>query len=433
MTTQKSAGSAPIPDRQMQRRLDGLTRLLDVARSLAEQIDIEQTLKTIITEACQALDCDRASIFQYDARRDELYTSVVTELEIGEIRKSLDSGISGWVARRRTIANIADPSQDARWNAGVDRATGYQTRNILAAPLTSSHDGSLLGVIQLLNKHDGYFDTVDEELLQAFSQHAAVALDRARLVEQLKEQQGVETSLNVARDIQRGFMPDQLPDISGYEMATWWYPNEAVGGDYCDVVPLRDGRTALCVADVSGHGIGPALIMASVRAALRALVLEHVRAQDLLERLGTAMEDDLRHDRFITMVVTVLDPCSHQVEFANAGHSPSLHFDVSADQFLSLESTGVPLGVLDSPEYPHGPMIIMQPGDLLVLCTDGIVEAIDEQGRQFGRERLEYLIRECRLKPVEEIVQRVGAEVEAHYVGDAPPDDLTVLVARRNI
>ena len=432
MSKKDSASLQTVTEPQLQRRLDGLTRLLEVTRSLAEQIDLEQTLTTIISEACRALNCDRASLFQFDSQRNELYTSVVTELEIGEIRKSLDSGITGWVARRQMIANIPDPSQDARWDAGVDRATGYQTRNILAAPLTSPHDGGLLGVIQLLNKHEGSFDDTDEELLQAFSQHAAVALDRAQLVSRLQEQKQVETSLNVARDIQRGFMPNVLPDVPGYELASWWYPNEAIGGDYCDVIRLGDSRTGLCVADVSGHGLGPALIMASVRAALRALVLEHNHPQELLERLGKSMEDDLQHGRFITMVVAVLDHVSHDVEFSNAGHSPSLHFEATTNQFTSMESTGVPLGVLDNPDYPAGPRMRINVGDMLILCTDGIVEAMDEHDRQFGLGRLKELICQNCSDTVENIVQIVGREIEEHYVGDAPPDDLTILAARRN-
>ncbi|MCI0743189.1 MAG: GAF domain-containing protein, partial [Gemmataceae bacterium] len=190
---------------ELQEQLDGLNRLLDVARVLAAEINLTKVLETITHEACKALDCDRASLFQYDPKRDELFTLVTTELEIAEIRHSLDRGITGHVARTRQLANVPDPYQDPRWNRKVDRATGYKTRNILATVLASPHDNRLLGVLQLLNKNDGGFSPFDEQLVQAFSQHAAVALDRARLVEELNHRQAIETSLNVARDIQRGF------------------------------------------------------------------------------------------------------------------------------------------------------------------------------------------------------------------------------------
>src|SRR5690606_38212183 len=143
-----------------------------------------------------------------------------------------------------------DPSRDPRWNSSVDRATGYHTHSILAGPLISPSDGTLLGVLQAINKRGGAFGSFDEQLLHAFSPHAAVALDRARLVAELRRRTEIDASLNVARDIQRGFMPNRLPEIAGYETATWWFPNEAVGGDYCDVLRLKDGRTALVIADV---------------------------------------------------------------------------------------------------------------------------------------------------------------------------------------
>jgi len=423
---------APVSAKQLERRLDGLARLLEVSRSLAAEIDLTKILTTITAEACRALNCERASLYQYDPEHDELYTAVVTELELSEIRKKADQGISGYVARNRTVANVADPQSDPRWNPAFDAATGYHTRSILAAPLTTPRDGSLLGVIELLNKHGGPFDTVDEQLLEAFGQHAAVALDRTRLVDELRRQHLVEASLDVARQIQRGFMPQKLPEVAGYELASWWFPNEAVGGDYCDVLPLTDGRTGLVIADVSGHGLGPSLLMASVRAALRALLIDHAATEVLLGLLGRALAADLQEGRFITILLAALDPAAHRVEYANAGHAPAMHYVAGSRTFVPLESTGMPLGVLDRPEYPQGPTVRMAVGDLLVLCTDGIVEAMNAESERFGQARLEDIVRRMATRPIVELVGQIGAEVESHYDGASPPDDLTILALRRN-
>jgi phosphoserine phosphatase len=417
---------------QLSRRIDSLNRLLEVSRSLAAEVDLDRILETITTEACRALDCDRATIYQYDAEANELYTRVATELEVESIRKSLDQGISGFVATERKVANVSDPLSDPRWNSSVDAATGYRTRNILAAPLIAPHDGSLLGVLQLLNKEDGAFDEIDEELLVAFSQHAAVSLDRARMIDEIKGQQATQASLDVAREIQQGFMPKNLPKISGYEVASWWYPNQAIGGDYCDVLSFKDGRTGLVIADVSGHGIGPALLMASVRAALRALVLDHAEAEILLNLLGRAMGDDLQDGRFITLVLAALNPQTHRIEFANAGHAPALHFRCQDDQFFPLDATGLPLGVVERPEYPQGPPIEMQVGDILILCTDGIVESMDEDFKQFGVVRLQEIVCQMKSASMQELVGRIGTKVTEHYVGESPADDLTILAIRRN-
>jgi phosphoserine phosphatase len=345
----------------------------------------------------------------------------------------LGQGISGDVAQTRRLANVADPASDPRWSPGVDAATGYHTRSILAAPLLAPQDGQLLGVLELLNKREGSFTRFDEELIVAFTQHAAAALDRARLVEEIRERSSVEVSLNVARDIQRSFMPDKLPHVPGYELATWWFPNQAVGGDYCDVISRDDGKLALVIADVSGHGIGPALFMASVRAALRALMLEHSDPDLLLQLLGLSLAVDLQNGRFITMALIELDPSRHVVEYANAGHAPALRYSARQKSFEAMEATGLPLGVLDEPEYGRGLPLVLERGDLILLCTDGIVEAMNDEHQQFGQARLEEIVREHASAPVDEIVSRIGESVEGHYVGESPPDDLTILAARRNV
>lgn len=413
-------------------RLSGLERLLEVTRHVAADIDATKILQTIADEACVALDSERASLYQYDPAREELYTRVVTKLEIAEIRNGLDRGISGWVARNRSIANVAAPAADSRWNSTIDQATGFRTRNVLATPLTSPHDGMLLGVVEVINKRRGAFTRFDEELLEAFSRHAAVALDRMRLLDELRKRQEIEISLDVARRIQQSFMPHDLPQVPSYEMASWWMPNQAVGGDYCDVLRMPDGRTALVIADVSGHGLGPSLLMASVRAALRALVLSQASPDVLLSQLGRALAGDLRDGNFITIVLASIDPAGHTVEYANAGHAPAIHYSARRDAFAALEATGMPLGVMDEPEFPPAEPLQLELGDLLVLCTDGIVEAMDREDRQFGRRRLDEIIRTHRAAPVREIVREIGHAVEAHFAGHSPTDDLTVLAARRN-
>lgn len=413
-------------------RLRGLETLLDVTRVLAGEVDLSKILETIAAESCHALDCERASVYQYDPLGEELYTRAVTQLEINEIRHSISIGIAGDVARLRQVANVNDPHSDPRWNSAIDQATGFQTRNILAGPLVSPHDGSLLGVLQLINKRRSSFGTFDEDLLRAFCQHAAVAIDRARLVDELRQRGEIDASLNVARDVQRGFMPTELPDMPGYETATWWYPNQAVGGDYCDVLPLCDGRMALVIADVSGHGLGPSLIMASVRAALRALVLEHSAAKDLIELLSRALAGDLQEGRFITLMLAEIDPSTHRLEYANAGHAPAIHFKAAEQIFEPLPATGFPLGVVDADVHAGAPLLQLDVGDLLVLCTDGIVEAMNAAAQPFGQRRLERIIRDCAKQPVSEIVREVGRQVELHYAGESPPDDLTILATRRN-
>lgn len=422
-----------LPPHELRDRLRGLTRLLEVTREVAQEVDLDALLEIIAREACRALDCDRASLYQFDPATRELHTRVATELEIEEIRRSVDRGVTGDVARSRCIANIPAAASDPRWSSRVDRQTGYHTRNILAAPVISPRGDELLGVLQVLNKREGAFDRFDEELIEAFSGHAAVAIDRARLVEELRKREATQASLNIARSVQQGFMPGDLPRTPGLDIAFWWFPNEAVGGDYCDVIPLRDGRLGLVMADVSGHGLGPSLIMASVRAALRALLLGECEPEALLRMLNQAVYPDLQDSRFVTLVLALLDPRRGRITYSNAAHAPALLYRAATDEFATLSTTGMPLGVMEDQEFPHGEPLLFLPGDVLLLCTDGIVEAADGDEKLFGEPRLRTIIRELHQQPAAELVQAIGQAVSRHIRGRTPEDDLTILAVRREL
>jgi serine phosphatase RsbU (regulator of sigma subunit) len=407
--------------------LPGLNRLLEVTRLLADEIDTPHALATIAAEAAKALHCERAVVFRFDAKRHELVATAGTQ---HELTVPLDRALPEYIVQVRGLVNIADAARDNRWDPLYDQLAGVPTRTALVVPLVASRDDRLLGMLAMLNNIGGPFDADDEALALAFSSHAAAALDRARLVAEINQRRELEASLHVAREVQRRFMPSKLPAIDGYEVATWWFPYEAVGGDYCDVIPMASGDVALTIADVSGHGLGPSLLMASVRAALRTLLLAHDSPQVLLEQLARALADDFEHGSFITMFLAKLAPEMHEFSFANAGHGPALMLKATGE-FIDLESTGLPLGVVIPTDYPLGPRISMQPGDLMLLATDGIVESFDKRGQQFGVQRLKELITRLSRGPLKELVRTIGHEVEQHYVGESPPDDLTLLALRR--
>ena len=425
-----AAAELPLDESLQQRRFQSLLRLLEITRLLADEIDAESIMEVAVREACRALDCERASLYAFDEATNELYTQVMLGFDIEPYRTVLGRGITGTVGQTRLAEIVNDPPSDPRWSSRIDKATGFQTRNLLAAPIIDAASDRLLGVLLLLNKREGAFDDFDLQLATAYCDHTAAALHRAELVDTQRRRQLVEAALLTARDIQRGFMPTKLPEFPGYEAASWWLPNQEIGGDYCDLIKLRDGHAGLIVADVSGHGLGPSLLMASVRAALRALLLLQSSPESVLSMLGKTLHGDLQRG-FITMFFGSVDFHNHTLHFANAGHAPALHYSAKRNRFRTLEATGMPLGVQDPHDYTTGPTIKIDVGDLVVLCTDGIVEAMDAGGKQFGVTRLKDLIRKNLTLPIGELAQKIGGEVQAHYQADAPDDDLTVLVLRR--
>jgi serine phosphatase RsbU (regulator of sigma subunit) len=417
----------------LQKRLVGSMKLVETTCQLAGQHDVGAVLETVTSDVCEALSCERASLFLYDEHSNQLYTHVVTELEIGEIRSSIENGITGWVARRRKIANIPNPVSDARWNSSIDRRTGFQTHNILAAPLISPRDDRLVGVLQLLNKHEGRFDEFDEQLIQAFAVHASTALERAQLLEETRRSQMLELDFKLGRQIQTSFLPEKLPEVPKYDIAAWWEPAESVSGDYYDVVRLQDGRIGLIVADVSGHGVGPSLIMASVRAMFHVLARRLSDPAEILSLLSETMAPDLTEGRFITFLMVALDPETHEATFANAGHGPALHFTRSTGEFASLGSTGLPLGFATDHRFENAPTIRLEPGDLLLLATDGAIELKNEQNEMFGRKRLQELTSENRHLPAPELRDLLRESISSFNSEQHPLDDVTLIILERKL
>lgn len=412
-------------------RVAALSKLLDVALRLAIETDLTRILQIVTNGVCAAVDCERASLFLLDDAGRELYTHVVTELEISEIRHGIEHGITGWVARCGEVAHVPDPHADERWDSSVDRRTGFVTRNILAAPVRSNLDERLVGVLQLLNKAETGFSDFDEQLIRAFAAHAATALERRRLQEEAKHAHELEAAMEMGRRIQRGFLPETLPSIPGYEVAAWWQPAEFVSGDYYDWLPLPDGHVGFALGDVSGHGLGASLIMASVRAMLHVLTKTMSDPERIVDLLSESILPDLKQSNFITFLFVALQPQTQEVHFANAGHAPAFHLRSQDGSIRRLDPSGLPLGF---PRLPAGKVdtrLNLAPGDLLVLGTDGIIEVRDSSDAMFGNDRLQQLVLAHCDRSAAEIVAVVRDTVQAFLGRELPPDDSTLLVVKR--
>jgi serine phosphatase RsbU (regulator of sigma subunit) len=407
-----------------------LVRLLEVALELSSADDLDHILRIATTGVCDAVGCERASLFVYDERRQELYTRTVTELEIAEIRHRIDAGIAGWVARHCELQNVPDPRADARWDHTVDRRTGFHTQNILAAPVILSGEQRVLGVLQLLNKPGG-FNAFDEQVIRGFAAHVALALDRFRMQEELRAADDLRESLEMGRKIQSSFLPRALPNIPGYEVASWWQPAEFVSGDYYDWLPLPDGRYSFLVGDVSGHGLAAALIMASVRAMVHVLTHTESAPERILQLTRASIASDLSDSRFITFLLLALNLQSHEVAYANAGHGPAYRYHAASRQFHRLEPTATPIGFPQLDLSPPQTGTPLAPGDMLVLGTDGLIEVRNARQQMFGVERLLTLIRELAPLPLAELVRRVSVAVREFHGRPLPPDDTTLVVVRR--
>jgi serine phosphatase RsbU (regulator of sigma subunit) len=253
-----------------------------------------------------------------------------------------------------------------------------------------------------------------------------------RLASERASREKLERDLDLARSIQQGLLPSGPPEIEGFEIAGWSQPADQTGGDYYDWQPLPDGRLAVTLADVTGHGIGPALVTAVCRAYARASFPSQEELGTLVNRINELLVEDLTTGRFVTFVVACLDPAAHRIQLLSAGHGPLYLYTASDGQVQEFMAHDIPFGV--APEVGYGPPqeLDLAPGDLLVLITDGFFEWANAAGEQFGTARLRETIRTTSSLPPDEMISRIYASVR-EFVGDTTQDDdLTAVVLKRS-
>jgi serine phosphatase RsbU (regulator of sigma subunit) len=237
--------------------------------------------------------------------------------------------------------------------------------------------------------------------------------------------------LGMARSIQQGLLPTATPCIAGFDVAGWNLPADETGGDYYDWQQLDDGRVAVTVADVTGHGIGSALMMSACRAYARSGLAAGPDLQKLLNHLNPLLNYDLPPEKFVTLVVGLLDPQYSTGQLISAGHGPLLFYSSADDTFHSFEAQGPPLGLLPRLTYGGPQVLKFNAGDILVLVTDGFIEYNNPAGEEFGAGRVQEVVRSHRSEQPAEIIAHLRSAVMAFAAGEPQLDDLTALIVKK--
>ncbi len=405
-----------------------LMQLAEVAQRMGETFELEPLLRTIENAGRAALGCERATVFLHDPATGTLVSKVATGT--GEIRIPIGQGIAGEAARLRSVIVVPDAYADPRFNPQVDHRTGYRTRNLLTLPLTAP-DGELIGVLQVLNKIDGPFTPQDELLAAALGALTGVAVKRQVLLDQAAAKQRMERDLNIARDIQRRLLPKSDPRLPGFDIAGWNLPADQTGGDCYDFHILPGDRLGVLVADATGHGIGPALIVSQCRAVFRAFAQAGGDPAVIAARVNALMCADLPADRFVTCFFGVLDAARATLHYVSAGQGPLWHYRAAEDRVDERPATCLPIGIMPDMPVEAGEPVVFAPGDVFLLLTDGFIEWAREDGEQYGAGRLVDLVRRHHHLPSAELIRRIHEDVRA-FAGPAPQgDDLTAVLIRR--
>ena len=407
---------------------EAMERILEVTRQLARPLDLTTMLTHVIDAAREVLHADRGSVFLYDSRTHELYSTVATG--VTALRFPANRGIVGECAESRRLINVPDCYADSRFNREADQKTGYRTRCLLTVPLIG-YDNSLVGVMQVLNKTEGVFSEEDERIATALAAQCAVAIQRIKMLAELVENEKIKRELAVARDIQTRVLPKAVPRLAGYDLAGWSRPANQTGGDIFDIIAMDGNRLMLLLGDATGHGVGPALSVTQVRAMLRMAVRLGADLDSAFRHINDQLVEDLPDNRFVTAFLGLLDTQNHRVIYHAGGQGPLLHFHADTGRCEWLSASTIPMGFMAGLPLPEPRRHDLGQGDILGLITDGIFEYENFESEAFGQKRVDELVIKHQHEPMADLLRRIVSEVE-RFGGLAPQnDDMTALLVRR--
>jgi serine phosphatase RsbU (regulator of sigma subunit) len=422
-------------------RLSKLDQLLAATALLHSQLPLDEVLGMMLDHAISVMDADRGVLLEAD---DKAALHVRLARRSGGLRlppESLaPSQTAIQLALRKQEAVITEDLAQAEMDLQAAQSiVAQRLRAVVVIPLYAfSHaktaesvvnlkQGQFLGVLYLDSRRPAAFSKLDRQLLDAFTDQAASILDNARLVARERERQRLEQEINIARDIQQALLPKNFGDYPHLAVAGCNFPCLSVGGDYFDVFPLDDRRTAFLIADVSGKGLGAALLTQLLQGALSALTLgtDPVRVFNHLNRFLCGHAEV---GRYATMFFGILDE-KGAVDYINAGHpSPILiRGNGCADEPFTEGS--FPVGLVAEAEYTTA-CVKLEPGDTLVLFSDGVTEAMDPQEEFFGMPRLKQFLIGHNETPLDELQKLLLEAVENFARGASQADDLTLLLVR---
>jgi len=400
-----------------------LGAMVEISNNLGTVLLVDEILPKILESLFKIfVQADRGFVImrsQADAPLIPVATKMRRQRDEGKTRISrtiIEEAMKG----RKAILS-ADAATDERFNLAQSIAD-FHIRSMICAPMLDSI-GEPMGVIQIdtLNQKSRFTDD-DLEVLAGVASQAAIAIDNAKMHEQVLAQQALERDLELAQRMQLALLPSTPPKVPGYVFFNYYQAARQVGGDYYDYVSLADGREAVIVGDVAGKGVSAALVMARLSSDVRFTLASEPDVALAITKINTSFARHDWQDKFVTMIVAIVNPHTHQMTLVNAGHMAPLLRRGGEVREIGEEQSGLPIGVSDDYQF-ESYTEELQPGDFITLFTDGFSEAMDANGDLYGIDRLAKQVGTSAVS-VEELGQHILEDVHQFVDGFAQSDDM---------
>jgi phosphoserine phosphatase RsbU/P len=416
-----------------------LNLLLEATMLLQAQLPLESVLATMLDHSVSVTDADRGLLMEPDG-------SGGFRVRVGRGKRGLrlspesflpsQTAVRQAVERRSSVITEDLARADFQLQA-AQSVVAQRLRAVVAIPLYAmlarsnetrldDHRGELLGLIYLDSRRPAAFSKLDRQILDALAMEAGGILDNARLMERERERLRMDQELSIARNVQQALLPRGFRDFPHVVANGINLPCLTVGGDYFDVFPMGDGRTGFLIADVSGKGLGAALLSTMLQGAFSAMTIG-VDPAKIMGHLNCFLCEHSDVERYATMFFGVLDSAGH-LDYINAGH-PAPVIVRHGEIVEPFKETSFPVGLIPSAEYAVS-SVTLEPGDTLVLFSDGVTEAMDPDEEMFGREGLLKALKGQRDAPLDQLQKTILDSVESFTRGASQADDVTVLLVR---
>ena len=410
-----------------------LRTLLRVAQVLSESLERDEVLSRILDFLFEHFtEADRGFIILKSADGSLLPLGCKTRRPHDEEQIQISKTIINQVMETRRPIISSDASSDDRFDLSQS-IVDFRIRSMMCAPLINSQDESI-GVVQLDTLRPSIvFSEEDLELFATIAMQASLTIQKADLFAEAKRAREIRQDLALANELQSRFLPQDPPKVAGYEFSSFYRPMQQVGGDYFDYIELDDDHLAVIVADVVGHGIAAAMLMAKVSAESRFALATTKSAAAAMERLNDKLTD-MHLNRFVTLVLCLINTKTHTVEVVNAGHMPPIVRVAKTGDLteLSIEESGVPVGVISKFKYETS-QLNLAPGDVVILYTDGINEAMDAQDKQLTTAHMLAEVSSSQAKTPTAINKIIVKEANRHMGNIAPIDDMCLVCFGRTV
>jgi len=408
-----------------------LRAMIDIGRNLGAAVDevLPQIVDNLLNIFLQA-DCAYILLHDEQTQRLELKAHQRRDPNNQEYVR-ISRSILEKVANTRAAVLSDDVANDSRFDP-TDSIISYNICSIMAVPIMDYDKSEVFGVIQVDARSRGQkFTHEDLDLLVSLAYHVAVSYQNARLHEIAILEKVMEREMNIANTVQRGLLPQSSPVIEHYRFFDFYRPAQYLGGDYYDYIVLADGRLVFALGDVSGKGVAASLLMAKLSAEVRGGLIIESSFSGMMRRLNRIFCDPRWDNRFVTFFFGVLDPAAHEVRFHNAGHIPPILVSPDGNaEMLGENNIGLPLGVMDDTEYPES-RFTMQPGQKLVVLSDGITDAMNAQGDYFAMSGVLKYFAGSRADTVEEFGKRLISAVHSFSGRTPQTDDQSLVIVGR--